>query len=119
MKQKKFLFIFKEAPHSSLQTKEGLDFAFSCAAFEQKVDLLFCDDGIFQLLKNQNTEMLGIKNHSLSIEAAKLYGIENCYFEEKNLHANNLDKDKLFEDAEITPENFWQTLKDYDFILNY
>ena len=85
MQKKSFLFIFSQAPHSNLSAKEGMDFAFSCAAFEQDVDALFIDDGIFQLLKHQDTKALQVKNHSAGIEAFSLYGINHCYYDANSL----------------------------------
>lgn len=118
--KKSFLFIFQHAPHADLSIKEGLDFAFSCAAFEQKVDALFIEDGVYQLLNNQNTQSLKQKNHSASIDALGLYGIENCFYQQdcanqRNLKDSELNKQSKSVDAKKAAE----LLNQYDFVFNY
>ena len=50
---KKFLFILGTAPVSGVQVQETLDQILTTAAMEQSVSLLFLDDGVFQLVRNQ------------------------------------------------------------------
>jgi tRNA 2-thiouridine synthesizing protein C len=119
MKKKSFLFIFKQAPHLNLNAKEGMDFAFSCAAFEQQVDALFVEDGVYQLVKNQDTNEAERKNHSLGIEAFSLYGISHCYVHEKSLNSRKLEKSDLIKDCELSSDNFTQQLNSYDYIFSY
>ncbi len=119
MKKLSFLFIFNHAPHASLDAKEGMDFAFSCAAFEQKTDVLFRGNGIYQLLKQQDTSALNIKNHSQGIAAFGLYGIEHCYYETASLDALQLDASYLLEQAEALQGDLHELLQHYDYVLNY
>lgn len=117
---KSFLFIFEHAPHASLHAKEGLDFAFSCAAFEQKVDVLFIHDGVYQLLNNQNTKGIELKNHSASIEALNLYGIENCYYQEECAQKRGIEiKDLNPISKALSHQQNAKLLKTYDFIFTY
>lgn len=116
---KHFLFIFRQAPHSNLSTKEGMDFAFACAAFEQKVDAYFSDDGVYQLLKNQDTQALGIKNHSAAIEAFELYGIMHCYYDASSLKQRKLDVDELIDSAIKQNDDFLENIHQYDYVFSY
>lgn len=119
MKEKSFLFIFKHPPHSNLSAKEGMDFAFSCAAFDQDVDALFIDDGVFQLIKNQQTTQLELKNHSLGIEAFSLYGINHCYYDESSFSQRHLQPEQMIGECAPCPEQFFNDLSHYDFIYSY
>lgn len=119
MQKKSFLFIFANSPHSNLNAKEGMDFAFSCAAFEQDVDALFINDGIFQLIKNQNTKALQLKNHSAGIEAFSLYGINHCYYDAASLSRLQLQASDLIEESSPCPKDFSEKLSQYDFIYRY
>ena len=119
MNTKSFLFVFTKTPHSGSSAKEGMDFAFSCAAFEQKVDAVFMGDAVLQLVKNQQSDAISVKNHSAAIEAFELYGIANCFYDEKSLLDCGLDKNDLIESANLLPANFWDNSKQYDYILKY
>lgn len=118
--KKSFLFIFQHAPHANLSLKEGLDFAFSCAAFDQTVDVFFTQDGIYQLLNNQNTEALQLKNHSASIDALTLYGIENCFYQEDCAEKRNIDAEQINDFGKaLNHEQSAELLKNYDYIFTY
>lgn len=118
--RKSFLFIFQQAPHANLAAKEGLDFAFSCAAFDQSVDVFFMQDGVYQLLKNQTTEALQQKNHSASIDALTLYGIDNCFYQEDCAQKRDIDAEQINDLAKaLTHEQSAELLKNYDYIFTY
>ena len=118
--KKSFLFIFQQAPHESLNAKEGLDFALSCAAFDQKIDVLFTQDGVYQLIKNQSTESIHCKNHSSTIDALSLYGIENCFYQEACANKRNLEEQDLKADCQaLNQAESSKLLQNYDFIFNY
>jgi len=119
MEKKSFLFIFKTAPFENSNAKEGMDFAFSCAAFEQKVDAIFVDDGLFLLVKNQDSSDIGLKNHAAAIEAFDLYGIDNCYYDGTTLTDRGLSTSQFIGSANEAPLDIWQTLSQYDYIFSY
>ncbi|MCY7295120.1 sulfurtransferase complex subunit TusC [Alteromonas sp. a30] len=88
---------------------EALDLAFSFANLEQDVSMFFIDDGVFQLVKNQQPESHGYKNHTKSYPAMAFYDIENIYvcknsLEQRNLALNDLCIDiALFEKHSLSP----------------
>jgi tRNA 2-thiouridine synthesizing protein C len=118
--KKTFLFVFQHAPHENLHAKEGLDFAFSCAAFDQQVDVLFVEDGVYHLLKNQNTEAIKQKNHSASIDALSLFGIEHCFYSKTCTNKRNINKQQLLEGSQaLETEQYTQLLNNYDMVFTY
>ena len=118
--KKSFLFIFQHAPHASLHAKEGFDFALSCAAFDQKVDVLFIRDGIYQLMRKQNTAGIQSKNHSATIDALALYGIENCFYEEDSANTRNIESNELNKACKpLNQKQCSDLISNYDFIFNY
>ncbi len=50
---KKLLFISRHAPYGSSLARDALDAVLASSAYDQQLSLLFMDDGVFQLLKNQ------------------------------------------------------------------
>ncbi len=118
--KKSFLFFLQQPPHASLKNKEALDFALSCAAFEQKVSVIFIDDGVYQLIKNQNTKNIHSKNHSASIAALALYGIEHCYYDGESAQSRKLSTEKLIADTQtITQDHIKHLIAEHDFVFYY
>jgi len=87
---KKCMFVNRRAPHGTLYAWEGLDLALTAAAFEQDVSLVFLDDGVFQLKREQEPEALGFKNFARAFKALPDYGIDAVYVERESLEARGL-----------------------------
>lgn len=121
--QKRFLFVLQHAPHAhgaALKNKEALDFALACAAFEQKVSVLFINDGVFQLVNNQNTKNIQSKNHSASIAALGLYGVEHCFYDAHSAGLRGLGAEKLLADAKaINAQEIKRCITEHDFVFHY
>ena len=54
MQHKTLTFISRHAPYGNNKAKLVMDAALAAAVFEQQVNFLFMDDGVFQLVQNQN-----------------------------------------------------------------
>ena len=68
--------------------KESIDLALVCAAFDQKVNLIFVDNGVYNLMTKQNYQSIGDKNHLDILKGLEFYDIENIYvegFDEKKI----------------------------------
>lgn len=94
-KPKKFLFISRAAPYGSNRAQMCLDVAFASAVFEQDVSYLFMDDGVFQLLTDQNAEGIHSKTLGNILETLDLYGIEKIYVDRASLQNRQLTVDDL------------------------
>ena len=95
MASKKFLYINRRAPHGSIYALESLEVVLIGAAFEQDVSLAFIDDGVYQLLRDQNTEEIGSKNFSPTFRALGDYDVSKIYVERESLELRGLSKDDL------------------------
>lgn len=89
---KNFLFILRSAPYANNATQEQLDVILTTAAFEQRVALLFLDNGVFQLKKNQNTQTQGLKNTGLIFKALEVYDVTELYVENESLQNRGLSQ---------------------------
>ncbi len=92
---KKFMYINRKAPYGSIYAWEALEVVLIGAAFEQDVSLAFMDDGVFQLVKGQDTTELGIKNFSPTYSALGDYDVNKIYVEKESLEARGLTVDDL------------------------
>jgi tRNA 2-thiouridine synthesizing protein C len=95
MATKKFLYINRKAPHGSIYAHESLEVVLIGAAFEQDVTLAFIDDGVYQLMKNQDTSAIGSKNFAPTFRALGDYDVNQIYVERESLEMRGLDKDDL------------------------
>ncbi|PUA26499.1 MAG: sulfurtransferase TusC [Cellvibrio sp. 79] len=119
--QKKILLISRHAPYGSSTAKEALDAALAAAVYEQSLSLLFMDDGVFQLLKDQQAQQINQKNFSSILAALPFYDIENIYIHQESLKKRIIEnKDLLIEHAAIlTNEQISTLLNDQDHILSF
>lgn len=76
---KKICIIFRSAPLGSTKGREALDLALLSASFEQEVSLVFVDDGVLHLLKDQQPELIGGKDYLASLKALPFYDIEAVF----------------------------------------
>lgn len=101
---KKFLYVNRKAPYGTIYALESLEVVLIGAAFEQDVSLAFLDDGVFQLVKGQNTKGSEMKNFSPTYKALGDYDVRKIYVEKESLEARGLSKDDLlpltYEDEE-------------------
>ena len=95
MATKKFLYINRKAPHGSIYAQESLEVVLIGAAFEQDVTLAFIDDGVYQLMKGQDTSAIGSKNFAPTFRALGDYDVNQIYVERESLEMRGLDKDDL------------------------
>jgi len=92
---KKFLFVNRKAPYGTIYAWESLEVVLISAAFEQDVSLAFMDDGVFQLVKGQDTSGIGMKNFSPTYAALGDYEITKIYVEKESLEERGLSLDDL------------------------
>ncbi|WOT06830.1 sulfurtransferase complex subunit TusC [Shewanella youngdeokensis] len=73
---KQLCIIFRQAPHGNAQGREALDLALLSASFEQEVSLIFTDEGILNLLDNQEPELIGAKDYIATFGALPMYDVD-------------------------------------------
>lgn len=95
MAAKKFLYVNRKPPHGTIYALESLEVVLIGAAFDQDVSLAFVDDGVYQLLQNQDTAALGTKNFSPTFRALGDYDVSKIYVERESLESRGLTQDDL------------------------
>ncbi len=93
---KKFLFILSQSPHDGFWVQETLDIILTVAAFDQPVSLLFLDQGVFQIKKKQNSELINEKNTTAIFKAMEIYDIHDVFSEVESLQSHGLKPGDLF-----------------------
>jgi tRNA 2-thiouridine synthesizing protein C len=98
---KKFMYVNRRAPYGTIYALECLEVVLITAAFEQYESVVFMDDGVFQLKKNQDTTGIGMKNFSNTYRALDDYDVERIYVENESLEARGLTVDDLIIPVEV------------------
>ncbi len=92
---KKFLYINRKAPYGTIYALESLEVVLIGAAFEQEVSLAFVDDGVYQLIDNQDTTGIGAKNFSKTYRALGDFEVRKLYVEKEALAERGLGIENL------------------------
>jgi tRNA 2-thiouridine synthesizing protein C len=86
----KILIVSRHSPYGSSLAREALDVLLATSTYDQDLSVLFMDDGVFQLLKDQQSYLIEQKSFSAMLAVLPLYGIDNIF-----IHAESLDKRKI------------------------
>ncbi len=93
---KKILFVMRQAPHQTSQPQEAFDILLMAGSFAYEINLLFISDGLFQLIKQQDPQLVGKQNFTTAYKALALYDINNVYIAKNDLAARGLAQEDLF-----------------------
>lgn len=87
---RRYLFVIDRAPYGDWSGREALDMAFSAAAFDQSVALMFTGAGVHWLRDGQQPAAIEQKTASRNLSAAALFGIEALYADQASLDRFNI-----------------------------
>ena len=94
---KKFMYVNRKSPYGTIYALESLEVVLISAAFDQDVSLTFTDDGVYQLMKNQQTDGIGMKNFSSTYSALGDYEIKKIFIDKESLDERGLSLSDLQE----------------------
>jgi tRNA 2-thiouridine synthesizing protein C len=117
---KKFMYVNRRAPHGTIYAQESLEVVLIGAAFEQDVSIVFLDDGVYQIRKDQDTSAIGTKNFSKTFRALEMYDVEKLYVEKESMEVRGMTVDDLIVPVEMkTSEEIGRLMEEQDVILSF
>ena len=117
---KKFLYVNRKAPYGTIYALESLEVVLIGAAFEQDVSLAFLGDGVYQLVKGQDTKGLEVKNFSPAFGALEDYDVTKLYVEEEALQTRGLSAADLVVPVQVvSTQRMAEIMEDQDVVLNF
>ena len=117
---KKFMYVNRRAPHGSIYAQESLEVVLVGAAFDQDVSIVFLDDGVFQIRKDQDTSGIETKNFSKTFRALEMYDVEKLYVEAESLEARGMSVDDLNVEVQVkSSEEIGRLMEEQDVILSF
>ncbi len=115
---KSVLLISRQAPWAGIGAAETLDIALAAGAFDLPLSMLFMDDGVFQLLDQQNPQQLEQKDLSANLQALPIFGIEQLYVSKQCLSQRGLDNSALVVAVDrLDNQQVQQLIRQYDYVM--
>jgi tRNA 2-thiouridine synthesizing protein C len=119
-KVKKFMFVNRKAPYGTIYALESLEVVLITATFDQDVSLVFIDDGVYELVKGQQTKGIGVKNFSPSYRALEGYDVEKLYVDSTSLRQRGLTEADLLVPVELLDaQQMGELMAEQDVILSF
>lgn len=89
----KLAILFTQPPFGSATSREGLDALLAASAFcqEEEILILFLNDGVFNLLKNQQPAEILQKDHIATFKLIELYDLTACFVCQESVAARKLE----------------------------
>lgn len=117
---KKFMYVNRKAPYGTVYALESLEVVLIGAAFEQDVSMVFSDDGVYQLKKDQDTTASDMKNFSPTYRALEMYDVEKLYVEKESMDSRGLTEDDLVVPVEVkTSAEIADMMEEHDVVLSF
>ena len=93
----KIAFLFRTSPHGTSISREGLDAILAATAFCEPNDIgiFFIDDGVLNLIDNQQPEMIQQKDFIRTFKLLDLYDVEQRFICTASLQKFKLDNREL------------------------
>jgi len=98
---KTLLVVINASPYRSTRARDALDLVLTAAAFEIPLTLLFCGDGVFQLVADQRAAAIGHKDLAATLPVLPLYDVKRICVEQAALAERDLDPAQLLLPVEV------------------
>jgi tRNA 2-thiouridine synthesizing protein C len=93
--------LMRKAPYGSVYTAEGFRSMMGIGVFEMDINVIFVDDGVYALVKEQNPEALDMKPLGDGFSMLPDFGVTKFYVHDQSLSERALTADDLVIDVEI------------------
>ncbi|MCR9258226.1 MAG: DsrE family protein [Pseudomonadaceae bacterium] len=92
---KKLMCVINQPPYANSHVLELLETAMVAAVFDMQVSLLFCGEGLWNLLQKQNADPLGQRTVSKVLLAMPDYDVSAIYVCADTLQDKQIDTDEF------------------------
>lgn len=99
------LIVIDRSPYGDWRGREALDMAFSLAAFDQPVTLLFAGAGVNWLRPGQEGSAVAQKTLGKQLQAAAIFGIDELLVDQQAMGLYGLDQGEMEPAAEAVDVN--------------
>ncbi|MDY6874775.1 MAG: sulfurtransferase complex subunit TusC [Chloroflexota bacterium] len=96
--------LMRKAPYGSVYTAEGFRSIMGIGVFEMDISVLFVDDGVYALIKDQDPADLDMKPLGEGFPTLPDFGVTRFYVHDQSLSERGLTPDDLVMDIEIVDD---------------
>ena len=93
--------VMRKAPYGSVYTAEGFRTIMGIAVFEMDISVVFMDDGVFTLLKDQDPAQFDMKPLGDGFPMLKDFDVEKFFVHDESLAERGLTVDDLVMEADV------------------
>ncbi|MCA2016845.1 sulfurtransferase complex subunit TusC [Vibrio tritonius] len=116
----KLAFVFHSSPHQTSAGREALDAVLAASAYSEEISVFFIGEGVLQLLRDQQPDLILSRNYISAFKLLDLYDIEDRVICQDSLIEWGIDANELVIDGEIIERNqLALRLSRFDKIINY
>lgn len=114
----RYLFVIRRAPYDGLRAIETLDLLLTVVAFDQTVEVVFVDDGVWQLSRNQRPQALAQRDVAAVWQTLEVYGIDPPWVENESLCERRIKASDLVLPVRSLPRaRLAGLMREYDRVL--
>ncbi|MEQ9003473.1 MAG: sulfurtransferase complex subunit TusC [Pseudomonadales bacterium] len=95
MAPRRILFLLRQPPYATSHALEALEAVLVAGVFDQAVSVLFADDGVWQLLRDQDGDAVGMRTVGRVATALPRYDVNDIYVCGESLRRLGLSPDDL------------------------
>ena len=115
---KSMLVISRQTPWSGPGAREALDIALAGGAFDLPMAMLFLDDGVYQLQKEQMPAQIERKDVVANLKALPMFGVEDLYISASSLKLRALDESLIEPLAQVLDDNaIGDLINRFDYVI--
>ena len=116
----KVAFMFRTAPHGSASGREGLDAALATSALSEDLGVFFSDDGVYQLLAEQDPSVILGRHYAPTFGLLDLYDVEQVYVCQRSLDERGIALAQITIPMQVLAPSEWQqTLAGFNVRLSF
>ena len=119
----KLAILFTPPPFGSSTRRGGLDALLAASAFcdEEALAICFLNDGVFNLVANQQPELLLQKDHIATFKLIELYDLTECFICQESLAERGLDNVELVlkEARKVSKNTLFEVLHQAEKVLTF
>ena len=116
----KTVVLLRKAPYGSVYTAESFRTIMGIAVFEMDICVVFVDDGVYALMKDQNPEKLDMKPLGDGFPMLKDFNVNRFVVHDESLSERGLSADDLVLDVELaTSTQIAEIFSDYGKVLPF
>lgn len=103
--EKRITILCQCAPYGSSAARESLDVCLAASVYVAKLQVIFTGDGVWQLVRGQDTRGGTEKQHDKLLASFPLYDIEAVFADRDSLSERGLEESMLVEGITIIDRN--------------